>query len=501
MALRVALGASRGVLLRQVLLESFIQAAAGGLLGCLLAIVGVRVIPSWLPGFLPDDAFFWMSARMIGFAVALALAAAVVVGLAPALQLARAQPLALLSSGSSRISGGGGSRRLPFMVVAIEVAIALVVAGGAALLTVNTWGILRADPGFDPRQLVMMRLTLPLPKYAGNASMMFFDRLMEEARRLPSVAHVSVSNQPPPGLFSRSQFAIDGRGAGEGSLPSAFFTTAGPTYGDTIGLRLERGRWFDERAGHGGPREVVINDAAARRFFSDEDPVGKRLRIVGPASDGAWAEIVGEAADVRHRGLAADPQPEIIGSVRQIPERRQSQLYLVVRTRGNADTIVDDVRQIVSSIDPQQPLYAITTVEEQYNAGTAQRRLAGRVLIAFSVLALAIAGLGIYGVLSHAVGERTREIGVRLALGAPAAVVRRMVVAQAMLPVGLGIAAGILTLTLGSRAIASWIFGVTAEPGALVLVAAVLGVVGLCASALPAWRASRLNPVVALRTD
>jgi predicted permease len=501
MAVRIALGASRITLVRQVLLESGMVALGGAAIGIALAVAGTRILPAWLPGFLPDDVALMVSGRVLAFACGVAGATAVVVGIAQAQQLVRAHPATMLTGDTRRATRGAGARRLQFAIVALEVAIAVVVSGSAAMLVVKTREILRVDPGFDTHGIAMMRLTLPLPKYEGHAAMAFFDRLLEAVRGLPSVAHASLSNQPPPGLFSRSQFQIDRRAADGSSLPGAFFTTAGPAYRETIGLRLLGGRWFDERAEQRGPREVVINESLAGRYFPSDDPLGRRIRIVGPAFDNAWAEIVGVVADVRNRGLAANPQPEIIASVRQIPERRQSQLYLVLRSRVDLDSAAREVRRIVSGMDPQQPIYAVSTVDEQFEGGVAPRRLAGRVLIVFSALALTIAGLGLYGVLSHAVGERTREIGVRLALGARASRVRRMVVAQAMLPVALGIGAGILALVLGEQLVASWVFGVALAPAAIGFVAAVLGAVGLCASALPAWRASRLNPVAALRGD
>ena len=501
MAVRVALGARRSTLIKQVLLESLMQAAAGAALGLALAFIGIRLLPAWLPGFLPDDVALLLNGRVLGFAVAVAAVVALFVGALQASHFLRSQPASVLAGETLRSTGGRAAKRLQSVIVAFEVAIAVVVTGSAALLVVQTRGILRADPGFETGDVVMARLTLPLPKYAGNGSMGFFDRLLEGARALPSVEHVSLSNQPPPGLFSRSQFQIDGRAAEGNSLPSAFFTTAGPSYRETIGLRLQRGRWFDERADRNAPREVVINEATARRFFANEEALGRRIRIVGPAFDNAVAEIVGIVADVRNRGLAANPQPEIIASVRQIPERRQSQLYVVARARGDIDGVVRDIRQLVMRLDAQQPIYAVTTVDEQFEGGVAPRRLAGQVLVAFSLLALGIAGLGIYGVLSHSIGQRTREIGVRIALGAPAARVRRMVVRQAMMPVAAGIAAGLLALKLGEGIVASWVFGVSPAPPALAVVSAILGLVGLTASALPAWRASRLNPVAALRRE
>jgi predicted permease len=500
MALRAALGAGGTTLVRQALLESMLQTAAGAALGLALATIGIRLLPAWLPGFLPDDVLLTIGGRAFGFVLALAVAAAALVGVAPAMHHSRAHPASLVAAGTLRAAGSRVASAFQFAIVSLEVAIAVIVSGGAALLLIQTRQILDVDPGFDAERLVMMRVTLPLSKYAGPASMAFFDRVLDEARALPAVESASLSNQPPPGLFSRSQFQIDGRPAGE-SLPSAFFTTAGSAYRDTIGLRLVRGRWFDERTGARGTREVVINEAAARRFFAGDDPIGRRIRIVGPAFDDAWADIVGIVNDIRNRGLAVDPQPEIIASVRQIPERRQSQLYVVVRARQDVESVVRHVRRIISGLDPQQPIYAVSTVAQQLEGGVAPRRLAARVLTAFSVLALAIAGLGIYGVLSHAVGQRTREIGVRLALGARASQVRRMVVRQAMMPVALGIAAGTSALLLASRIVAAWVFGVEPSADALAFVSAVLAVVGLCASALPAWRASRLNPVLALRRD
>jgi hypothetical protein len=244
---------------------------------------------------------------------------------------------------------------------------------------------------------------------------------------------------------------------------------------------------------------VVINEAAAAQFFPDQNPVGQRLRIPPPHSDGTPTEIVGVVRSIRNRGLARDPAPEIIASVRQIPDRRQSQLYLIVRGRDGTATILSDVRGVMRALDPEQPVYAVSTIASDYREGVAARRAAAGLLGGFAALALALAAIGIYGVLSHAVGTRTREIGVRAALGASRASLARMVVADAMRPVCAGVAIGIGLVLAGAKTLASWVFGISPEPAALAATTALLIAVGIIASLLPARRASKVDPIEALR--
>jgi putative ABC transport system permease protein len=247
------------------------------------------------------------------------------------------------------------------------------------------------------------------------------------------------------------------------------------------------------------PREVVINETLAARYFPGEDPIGQRVRVMGPANDGNWADIVGTVADVRNAGLAAPPRPEMFVSVRQIPDRRRTQLYLVLRGKpGDVMTTLPDVRAIVKSIDAGQPMYAISTIDAQFEGGVATRRVATWLLGIFSVLALGLSGLGLFGVLWHGVSERQREIGLRFALGADGAAVMRLMLWQALRPVLLGLTAGLVGLVAGRQVLSGWLYGITPQAAPLAMVAAVVLLVSVVASAWPVIRASRLSPLEAL---
>ncbi|MEZ5316862.1 MAG: ADOP family duplicated permease [Vicinamibacterales bacterium] len=500
-AVRAALGASRARLIGAFLGESIVQTLAGAVVGVGLAWLALQAVQAWAPGgLLPAEIEPVLNPRVLLLVVGAALAAAVLVGLGPALHLARVQAAEILNEAASRTVGARATRRWHAVVVAFEVAAALAVTGAAALLALHTSRLLDVDRGFDSSRLTTMRVTLPVARYDGDRSLAFFDQLLDGIRALPAVEHASASNQPPPGLFSRSQFEIAGREIARGdALPTAFYTTAAAGYRDTIGLRLARGRWFDERAPVTGAREVVVNATLAARYFPGGDPVGQRVRVIGPANDGQWAEIVGVVDDVRNQGLAQDPQPEMIASVRQIPDRRRTQLYVVVRTRTDADRVVEDVRGLVRGLDPEQPIYAISTVADQFESGVAPRRAAADLLGAFCVLAAGLAGLGIFGVLTYAVHERAGEIALRVALGGSRPAIVALVLGQALRPLLAGLAAGALALVLGERFLARWIFGITPEPIVVALAALLLLAVGLAAGLRPAIRASRLSPVEALR--
>ncbi len=500
MAIRTALGAGRRTLVAQLSLETALQTTAGLVLGVFLGWLGIEALPSLLPpGLLPADADIRLSARLLGYMTVLAVLAGVIVSLAPTVQLTRTAPADVLTAEGGRGGASRSTRRLHQAVVAFQVATAVIVAGSATMLTVKTLRLLQVERGFDDANLLTARFTLPLTKYDGTTALQFFDTLLERTRALPAVSGATLSNQPPPGVFSRSQFEIVGSAqAADGRTPSMFYSTVGSDYPATMDVRLLAGRWLNDAAEASAPREVVINQTLAQRYFPGEDPVGRRIRVLGAANDGMPADIVGVVADVRNAGLVGQVQPEMFASVRQIPDRRRTQVYLVVRTRGEATAILPDVRAIVRSIDPGQPMYAIGTVAEQYAAGVGTRRAAAGVLMVFSALALGLAALGIFGVLSHAVNARTREIGLRVALGADRASVTRLMLGQALRPVAAGLIAGVAVVFGAQQALAAWLYGTTPEALPLAGVAGVVLAVSLAASAWPIRRAARLSPLVAL---
>lgn len=500
-AVRAALGASRARIAGGLVAEALAQAGVGAVAGLLLAWLAIGALPAVMPGgILPSEIAPVLNLRVVLALAAAALVASVIVGGWPAVQLARAQPVEMLGEGGARAVGGRATRRVHAVVVAFEVATAMVVTGAAALVVVNIGRILEVDRGFDPSNLTTMRVTLPVSEYDGDRSLAFFDRVLDEIRALPSVVSASASNQPPPGAFSRSQFEIAGQSpAPDAPLPTAYYTTAASAYLETIGLRLVQGRWFDERAPVTGAREVVVNERLAARYFAETGAVGQRVRVAGPAGDGAWADVVGVVADVRNDGLTVDPQPEMYASVRQIPDRRRTQLYLVVRTHENAESPVAEVGRIVRGLDPGQPIYAVSTTEQQFEGSVGSRRAAAWVLGLFCVLATGLAALGIFGVLTHAVSQRAREIAVRVALGGQRSAIVRLMLGQALRPVVAGLVLGALGVTLGERWLSSWLFGVTPEPAVTVLTAAALFGVGVLAAVWPALRASRVSPARALR--
>lgn len=500
MAVRTALGAGRRTLVAQLATETLLQTLSGAVLGLGIAWLATQTLPSIMPaGLIPVDADISLSPRLVLFAMSLAVVSGLVMSLAPTLQLIRTAPAEILTAEGGRASGSRSTRRLHQAIVAFQVAAAVVVAGSATMLTMATLRLLQVEKGFNSENLLNARFTLPLTKYDGTTSLAFFDTLLERARALPSVEDATLSNQPPPGVFSRFTFAVAGRSAeSSGRMPSMFYSTVGSSYPATMDIRLLRGRWLNDAAPITAPREVVINETLARRYFADEDPIGKRVQVQGAANDGAWADIVGVAADVRNAGLVGQVQPEMFASVRQIPDRRRTQLYFIARTRGDATAVLPEIRSIVKSIDPGQPMYAIGTVDESYAAGLSTRRAAAGVLTAFSVLAMGLAGLGIYGVLSHAVSARTREIGLRFALGADGRSVMTLMLGQALRPVVIGLAAGVAVVVGAQQYLSSWLYGTTPEAGPLVLVSGVVLVVSLAASVWPILRAGRLSPMAAL---
>jgi putative ABC transport system permease protein len=502
-ALRAALGASRRRLLRQLITESLLLALAGGALGVLVARWGVALLLNIRPS---DNTQFWSSYshtfnfftvnldwRVLGFNFALALATGLLFGLLPALQSSFINVNEALKEGAG-FQGRRKSSARGLLVVA-EIALALVLLGGAGLMINSLLRLQSVNLGFVPENLLMMTV------YARDAKPEFYEQLLARAQALPGVEAASFSrNIPLLGRFARAVIDIEGRvdikQAGVG------FHSVSPGYFKTLGITLLRGRVFTPQDRAGAPRVALINKAAAEKFFSGEDPIGKRLRpYVTPQyqTTQQFIEIVGVVADVPYGRLEESVGPDVYVSALQPTDPTQT---LVVRSSVEAAALTAAVRREVVALDRNVPLTAIQTMKERAAEVTSRTRFIAVVLGSFAGLALLMAGVGIYGVMAYSVSARTREVGIRMALGAQAGDVIRLVLKGGMSLAGIGAGVGLLASLALTRLMKGLLFGVSANDpltfGAITLL--LLGVAGL-ACWLPARRATKVDPLVALRYE
>ena len=501
-AVRAALGAGRARLVRLMLTESLLLAAAGGALGAALAWAGTRTLAGMLASIaLPVPGEVTINARVLLAAAGVSLLAGVLVGLVPALHAVRRDLQGALKREGA--GGRGSPRRLQHLFVGVEVAFAVVLLTGGGLLVHSFVQLQRVDPGFDTRNLLTMRLTLPRERYDGPAMGAFFQTLTERVGALPGVRTAAAGTQFPPTTFGRIRVAVEGeRARDEGALPTPFVTLASDGYFAALGLPVLRGRVPDARDTEATPRVVAINEAAARRLFPGRDPIGRRLRVGGgDGEEGLLAEVVGIVGSARNAGLERAPEPELFGSMRQHPGA-DNQIFLLVRTTVPPRSLLPAVRAQVRALDADQPIYAVQTVDEAFATAVLPRRLATVMLTLFGAFALALAAGGVFGVVSYAVSERTREIGVRMALGAGAGEVRRLMVRRALAPAAIGAGVGLLLALALGGVMRGLLFGVgRADPLTLVGATALLGGVVALAGWIPARRATRLDPVRALRAE
>lgn len=499
LAIRGAVGASRGRVVRQLLVESLVLAACGGGLGLLLSFWGVHLAfaSSDLGPFDRIAVDGWVA----GFACALTVATSVIFGVLPAWRASRASPIDAMKGVHAGAGPGGRDRRLLGLLVVAEIALALVLLAGAGLMMREFVRILRAGPGFEQRGADVMELSLTGENYAGAAQKnAFVSQVLERIAGLPGVTAAGVTDVLPlSGNGSVPGFSIPGRPpASARERPSAFAYRVSPDYFPAMGITLRQGRLSAESDGSGAP-VALINDVLAGRFFPGENPVGRRIEI-----DGASREIIGVVAAVKHYNLAEAAQPQIYTP---LAERPAARLYFVARFGPAAgETLPAGLRAAVQAVNPNQPVTRVGPLEDYGAARMTGQRLALTLFATFSVAALLLAGIGIYGVMAYAVAQRTGEIGVRMALGAEPADVLRLVAAQGGRLIGLGLVAGLAGTFALLRLIQSVLHSLfegarTDDPLVFAGVAAVLGLVGFAACLLPARRAAKIDPVVALRAD
>jgi putative ABC transport system permease protein len=505
-SIRTAVGASRRRLVQQMLTESLVIAAAGGAAGVLFAawsLSGLRaLLPARFAG-LPGLDQLGIDVRVLTASVIVSLATGLLFGMLPALA-ASDQRLAMSLNEESR--GGTGSaraKRLRAALVVAELALSLVLLAGASLLVISFNNLLNVSPGFQPAQLVIASVTLPSTRYGEHDRVVaFFDALSEQLASLPAIQRVGATTSLPfDGADSRLNLTIEHRTA-ESPIPVRVHPRVVSTgYFQTMSIPLTRGREFTDHDVETSGRVVILNESAARRYWPNDDPIGQRISI---GADADWREIVGIVGDTRHEGLDADADPAAY-----LPQRQRFEslgagferaIVLVVRTTGDTASVTPLLRTAVSNVDRQVPIGVVRRMDELIGDSIAPRRLNFVLVSAFAVVALALTAAGLYGVMAYLVTQRTREIGVRMALGASRTQVLRLVLREAgsmtLLGIGIGVA-GALALT---RFMATMLFGVSAaDPLVYVSMALLLAFVALLAVAVPSSRATRIDPLAALR--
>jgi predicted permease len=510
MAVRTALGASRRRVVRQLLVESLLLAAAGGAAGLLLAWWGVDVLVKLNPDAVPRMEEIAVDARVLGFTLTATLTTAVVFGLAPALQTSKVDLNDALKEGGRGASGGAGSRRLRHALVAVEVAVSLVLLVGAGLLFQSFRHLTRVDAGFEPRGVLTLRLRLPDAKYREAAQSMGF--LREVVRRvggLPGVEGVSVATGFPLGPGHNQGYAVEGEPEPQTTAERSpsLSQSVGEGYFRTLGIRLLAGRDFDARDTAESPSVVIVDEALARRHFPEapfESVLGKRLRFGGEGEP--WREVVGVVRHVRHNGPEQEARPGIYRPWTQMSPRSLADftraMDLIVKRESDPEGLVPLVRREVQAVDPGQPLANVRTLQSLLDEAVAPRRFSAALVGAFALIALLLGAVGLYGVMSYAVSQRTHEIGIRMALGAQRGRIMRTVLAQGMALVVVGVGLGLAGSLAAARLIAGQLFGVTpTDPLTIGGVAALLVAVALAACYLPARRATKVDPIIALRYE
>ncbi len=502
--IRTALGASRGRLLRQLLTESVVLGLLGGGLGVLVAAWGVQGLGALGPGTLPRAEEVGLDGRALAFALVLSVTTGLLFGLAPAARLAGGTLPGAGRDGSRSVAGGAGLRNLRGGLVLGEVALAFMLLVGAGLLVRSFDRLLRVEPGFKTEGLLTARLLLPRAKYEDDATQAaFLAEVTGRLSALPSVRSAAVVTDAPLGDSPPYvSFAIEGQPTRPaGTVHDVQLFSASADYFSTLGVPVVAGRAFDPSDRAQAPLVAVINHAAAVRYFGGRNPIGARLTF-GERTDTAalWRTVVGVVGDVRQEGLGQPPYPQVYVPVAQSPDRW---IVLVARTAvRNPLTLGPDVRGAVAALDRDLALSDVSTMEQRISGITARPRVSALVLGSFAVTALLLAAIGIYGVVSYGVLQRTRELGIRMALGAGRGAVLGMVVRQGLTPVAAGISVGMVGAWAAGRVLRSLLFQVeTTDAPTFLAVTAFLAAAAILACYLPARRAALADPVDSLRSE
>jgi putative ABC transport system permease protein len=496
-AIRVALGAGRFRIVRHLAAESFTLALAGGALGVLVAMWGVDALPSLLAARLPRADGISINLTVLLFALGATLLTALSFGFAPVLQTLSGTGSALREGGRG-VAGGRRGRRIRQSIIVVEVALAVIVLIGAGLMVRSFVLLANRDPGFDPVGLLSFNVQLiQQPNQAARARAV--EALLERLSGLPGVEVVGGSTGFPSVTAQRgTRFALEGRTL-NGGEDTSYFIAATPGYFQALHTRVLRGRAFDRRDDGSSPPVALINRRLSDLLFAGQDPVGRRLRLVNPEQQDVWRTIAGVVDDIHYEGVSENVPPTIYTPFSQTPFLW---LYVMVRTNGESQSLVQTIRTVVPTVSPTLRAANLRPMRDVLSGGIAEPRLNMLLISGFALVALLLAAIGIYGVITYSVAQRVHEIGVRMALGARPGDVLRLVVREGVVLAACGTALGLAAATAVTRTMSALLFGVTPhDPMAFILGAVVLLVIASATSALPAIRATRVEPTIALRAE
>jgi len=502
LAVRVALGATRGRLIRQVLTESVLLSIGGGVLGLFLAVWVTAALVHATPAGVPRINEVSADGSVLSFTLGLSILTGIVFGLFPALQASRADVQVTLQEGGRTGTAGSGRTRLRDFLVAAEVAVSLVLLVGAGLMTKSLFRVLEADGGINPSNVLTARFSTPDAKYSDDAKRRtFVTQLIAKVQSLPGVQAAGFKSPLLGGW--QNAYLLEGRPAPQpGQYPSTDMGRVTPDAMRAMGMRLLRGRFFDNHDDEKSPRVCIIDESFVKLNFPEEDPLGKQLSIGGPPPPGRqpdWMTIVGVVAHVKNYGVDQPSRVETYVPEAQIPSGGGT---MVIRSMSNPATLTSGIRAAVAALDADVPLYEVRPLEDIVNENTASRRLSVVLLGSFAMLALVLAGVGVYGVMAYVVTQRGQEIGIRMALGAHHKDILGMVLRQGLRLALIGIAIGLGGALVLTRVIGSLLFHVNAlDAETFALGAVMLSAIVLLACYLPARRATRVDPLVALRYE
>jgi putative ABC transport system permease protein len=506
-AVRSALGASSLRMLRQMLTESLVLTCLSALVGLGLAFAAVRVVAWWNPADIPRVGAVALDLRVLSFTAVVALVTSVLFSLAPALRSLKVDLNDSLKDGGQGGSGGIGRQRFRNALVVVQMALAVLLLVGAGLMLRSLWSLQRIPIGFDPANVLTMRVSLPTTSYPSPEQVVgFYERLVDRVRQLPGVRSAGAARLLPLGsTIGDFGLTVEGYVPAPGTGAKGDWQIVTDGYLEAMGERVIRGRTITTADTATTELVALVNEELARKYFSGRDPIGGRLKIGGGDPKRPWVTVVGLVADVRHNGVT-----EPIKEKFYVPHRQWNaatgfpirSMALVVKSSADPLTLVGPIRQEIRTLDASLPVSNIQAMDDVVGANFSSPRFTGFLLVTFATIALALSAIGVYGVLAYLVSRRTREIGIRLAIGAGRAQVLRLVLGSGLVLALAGIGLGLVLALVVGRFMQTLLYGVSAaDPLTFISVAVMLALVALAASLVPAWRATRVNPVVALKTE